>query len=284
MKSNQTTQQLYIVATPIGNLADISRRAIEVLQQVDCILCENSEHSMRLLRHINVQPRALLKLTDHESPERIQYYLDKVGDGSMALISDAGTPLMCDPGHRLVEAAHARGFAVLPIPGPCAVTATLSICPFSVMPFQFLGFLPRKHGERLRLLEKVAVGSEALVFFESPRRLLNCLVDCEQVFGRNRQIFVVKELTKQFECYWHGTVDTVLQALGEGPIQGEFVVVLSGQEAMSGVTETIDLDQCLQALSAEGLSAQTIIKAIGPITTVRKNALYQRLQALKTDE
>ena len=284
MKSNQTAQQLYIVATPIGNLADISRRAIEVLQQVDCILCENSEHSMRLLRHINVQPRALFKLTDHESPERIQYYLDKVGDGSMALISDAGTPLMCDPGHRLVEAAHARGFAVLPIPGPCAVTAALSICPFSVMPFQFLGFLPRKHGERLRLLEKVAAGSEALVFFESPRRLLNCVVDCEQVFGRNRQIFVVKELTKQFECYWHGTVDTVLQALGEGPIQGEFVVVLSGQEAMSAVAETVDLNLCLQALSAEGLSAQTIIKAIGPITTVRKNALYQRLQALKTDE
>ena len=109
-------------------------------------------------------------------------------------------------------------------------------------------------------------------------------MDCDQVFGRNRQIFVVKELTKQFECYWHGTVDTVLQALGEGPIQGEFVVVLSGQEAMSAVAETVDLNLCLQALSAEGLSAQTIIKAIGPITTVRKNALYQRLQALKTDE
>lgn len=284
MKSNQITRQLYMVATPIGNLADISRRAIEILQQVDYILCENSEHSMRLLRHINIQPRALFKLTDHESAERIQHYLDKVGDGSMALISDAGTPLMCDPGQRLVEAAHARGFGVLPIPGPCAVTAALSICPFSVVPFQFLGFLPRKQGERLRLLEKVTAGSEALVFFESPRRLLDCLADCEQVVGRNRQIFVVKELTKQFECYWHGAIDSVLKALGEEQIQGEFVVVLSGQEEMSGAKETIDLDACLQSLSAQGLSAQTIIKAIGPLTTVRKNTIYQRLQAFKSNE
>ncbi len=283
MKSNQTAKQLYIVATPIGNLADISQRAIKVLQQVDCILCENSEHSMRLLRHINVKPRMLHKLTDHDSPERIQYYLDKV-DGSIALISDAGTPLMCDPGQRLVEAAHARGFGVLTIPGPCAVTAALSICPFTVVPFKFLGFLPRKQGERLRLLEKVASGSEALVFFESPRRLLDCLADCEQAIGRNRQVFVVKELTKQFECYWYGTIDSVRQALGEERIQGEFVVVFSAQEGVNQVNETIDLNQCLKALTAHGLSAQTIIKAIGPLTTVRKNTLYQRLQALKESD
>ncbi|MBL97773.1 MAG: 16S rRNA (cytidine(1402)-2'-O)-methyltransferase [Legionellales bacterium] len=283
VKSNECQRKLYIVATPIGNLADISQRALDVLGEVDCVLCENTEHSLRLLRHFNIQPKSLQKLTDHESPERIQQYLHQVGSGGIALISDAGTPLMCDPGQRLVQIAHDQGFGVISVPGPCAVTAALANCPFPVVPFRFLGFLPRKSGERSQVMEALSTTQDTLVFFESPHRLISCLQDCQQAFTAQRQVFVVKELSKRFESFWHGSIQSVLDTLSGDSIQGEFVVVISGAEkrAADSVAPTIDLDECLQALLKNGISPHSIVEMVSPITEVRKNALYKRLLALK---
>ena len=281
MKSNDTDKRLYIVATPIGNRADFTQRAIDCLRSVDLVLCENTEHSLRLLRHHAIEPRRLRKLTDHASEREIEGYLSQCAEGGIALISDAGTPQLCDPGHRLVQMAHADGFGVIAVPGPCALVAALSICPFSVVPFQFHGFAPRKASERVALFKKIQNKVETYVFYESPHRLSAFLHDAIAVFPVDREVFIVKELTKRFECFWHGALSDVQKKLSEKPIQGEFVVIISGQSAeqrqKTAARVTIDLDACIQSMQNQGLSTQTIMSVLETLANLRKNDLYKRI-------
>lgn len=288
MKSNEIAKRLFVVATPIGNLADVSQRALDCLREVDLVLCENTDHSLKLLRHFGIKPHQLRKLTDHETEKDIEHYLNQCVKNGIALISDAGTPLMCDPGQKLVQMAHAAGFGVLAVPGPCAVIAALSICPFPSMPFRFYGFLPRKSSDRLHQLDAVEGSQEALVFYESPHRLLAMLRDCEEVFSSSRSVFVVKELTKRFECFWHGSLEQVRQALSDEQLLGEFVVILAGSEQKSSLSDgekaMLELDACIKSMLDNSLSAQTIKQILSPIAPLKKNDLYKRILELKSCE
>ena len=288
MKSNEIAKRLFVVATPIGNLADISQRALDCLRDVDLVLCENTDHSLKLLRHFGIKPKQLRKLTDHETEKDIEHYLNQCVKNGIALISDAGTPLMCDPGQKCVQMAHAAGFGVLAVPGPCAVIAALSICPFPAMPFRFYGFLQRKSNDRLQQLDAMKDSHEALVFYESPHRLIAMLQDCEKVFSTSRSVFVVKELTKRFECFWHGSLGEVRQTLSDEQLLGEFVVILAGSEPKSSLGDDekimFELDACIKSMLDNGLSAQTIKQILSPITPLKKNDLYKRILALKPHE
>ncbi|MEC8882857.1 MAG: 16S rRNA (cytidine(1402)-2'-O)-methyltransferase [Pseudomonadota bacterium] len=288
MKSNDFEKRLYVVATPIGNLTDISQRAVDILKQVDVILCENTKHSLRLLNHYGICPKKIFKLTEYESQKDIQRYLSHCEKNGIALISDAGTPLISDPGKGIVEMAHGSGFGVLSVPGPCAVIAALSICPFQVMPFSFEGFLSRKKGERVEKLNKMKTQSGAMVFYESPNRVLAFCEDLMSVFGRDRQVFVVKELTKRFECYWKGSLQEVCTELVDANKQGEFVVIVAGDDASSddGMEgeELISLQGCMQQMKESGVSLSSAKRILAPLVAIGKNKLYQRLLVIYGEE
>ncbi len=216
---------LYVVATPIGNLADISGRAAATLQAVDYIACEDTRHSKLLLQHIGVFAPTI-SFHAHSNDHRISELIAKMQAGKkVALISDAGTPGLSDPGGLLVKAAHAHGVTVEAIPGPSAVVAALSVSGMSADQFIFYGFLPKKKG-RQTLLTALKTEPKTTVFFESPHRILKTLADFRAILGGDRTICVCRELTKQFEEVLVGSLD---QMCAE-PVreQGEFVLVLEG--------------------------------------------------------
>ena len=282
MKSNDFIKRLYVVATPIGNLADMGLRAIELLGACELVLCENTQHSLRLFNHYGIKPKRIKKLTDHDSDEVIAKYLASCEHGDVALISDAGTPLISDPGHRLVQLARASGYGVLAVPGPSAMLAALSICSFNPVPFRFMGFLPRKQGERMGVLSRVQAVEEALVFYESPRRLLKLFADMEEVFSGDRAVFVVKELTKRFECTWHGALSEVYKCLHEEEIQGEFVVIVSGVGLDKGVLSDaveVSIDALIDSMISAGISSHTTKQVLEEATPLRKNLLYNKIIA-----
>ena len=284
MKSNDFPKRLFVVATPIGNLSDMTKRAIDTLTAADLVLCENTAHSLKLLNYFAIRPKKIKKLTDHESPSVMQGYLQMAD--TIALISDAGTPLVSDPGQQFIALAHQSGFAVMAVPGPSAVIAAISMCPFAAMPFTFLGFLSRKQGERMADLVSQFATGHALVCYESPRRLLALLADMQAVCGDNHPVFVVKELTKRFETSWHGALADVSAQLASDTLQGEFVVVLAGHNAKaSGIdAEEVQVSALVDQLLAEALPVQVIKRIVAGVTDLRKNAVYQLIlqrQALR---
>jgi 16S rRNA (cytidine1402-2'-O)-methyltransferase len=204
--------------------------------------------------------------------------------GSIAVISDAGTPLISDPGFQLVEQARAMGFAVLSIPGPSAVTAALSICPFSPVPFEFYGFLPRRKGERVRYLQDLKLRTAAMVFYESPHRLSAMCSDLCAVFGAQRSVFVVKELTKRFETSWHGPLASICEQLQQANLQGEFVVIVAGADKQKRPDEKnimVPAEALIAEMVKAGIGVQEVQRVLGAVSTVRKNEIYQYFLACK---
>ena len=284
MKSTEFARKLYIVATPIGHLGDLSHRAIEILSQTDLLLCENIQHSRKLLNHYGITVRKMAKLTDHDCAKVRQSYLEMCQGGSIAVISDAGTPLISDPGLQLVEQARAMGFAVLSVPGPSAVTAALSICPFSPVPFEFYGFLPRKKGERVHYLQKLKMRTATMVFYESPHRLSAMCNDLCAVFGEQRSVFVVKELTKRFETSWHGPLASICKQLQQANLQGEFVVIVAGldkQERLEEKNIMVHTEVLIAEMVKAGIGIHAIQRVLGAVSTVRKNEIYQHFLTCK---
>lgn len=267
--------QLFIVATPIGNLADISARAIETLQSVDVIAAEDTRHSKPLLQHFGIHT-PLLSLHEHNEQQRSELLLQRLQNGeSVALISDAGTPLISDPGYRLVSLVKSHHIQVVPVPGSCAVIAALSASGIASDKFSFEGFLPAKAGARKHALEQLKENSHSLIFYESPRRLLETLKDCVDVFGPQRQACLARELTKL-----HETIRT--QPLGElkawveqdlNQQRGECVLLIEG------ATDTVSADEqeMLRVLSL--LLAELPVKKAAAITAAitggKKNEAYQ---------
>jgi len=193
------TPALWVVATPIGHLGDISQRAAEVFKQVDCIIAEDTRHSRILLNSLAIN-KPMLSLHEHNEQQRIPQLLQKVGKGeSIALISDAGTPLISDPGFKLVQAFHKARLRVSPVPGACAAIAALSVAGLPSNRFHFEGFLPAKNKAREQRLQALMNVSDTLIFYESPKRLLATLQTMQQVFGDQRMACQCRELTKQFE-------------------------------------------------------------------------------------
>jgi 16S rRNA (cytidine1402-2'-O)-methyltransferase len=276
----ETQGTLYIVATPIGNLEDISARAIAVLKQVDLIAAEDTRHSKRLLQHFAIAT-SLTSYHDFSSDSEVKKLLDELGVGrSLALISDAGTPLISDPGYRLVEMARSRGISVIPVPGASAVIAALSVAGIPSDRFYFEGFLPAKSTQRCKRLAALADETSTLVFYESPHRIVACLNDMAAVIAEpnKRKVFVARELTKKFESHFLGSLLEAASwvASDENNSRGEFVLVLEGRATKLGsdidalMLKAIDV---AELLSAE-VSMKRAVALAAQLVGVRKNALY----------
>jgi len=266
---------LYVVATPIGNLEDISQRAIRVLGDVDLILAEDTRHSQRLLARVGVDvpTRAC-----HEHNERalVDQLVERLlGGQRMALVSDAGTPLLSDPGFHLVREARAAGITVVPVPGPSALTAALSVAGLPTHRFTFEGFLPAKEGQRRSALEALADESRTMVFFEAPHRITTMLRTAAQVFGGSRNAAYARELTKRFESVVDGTLTELIVRLEAHPeqVRGEFVVLISGAQTRR-IAAPVTAETLLLALLAE-LPASRAAAVAAKVLDAPRKTLYE---------
>ena len=270
---------LYVVPTPLGNLADLTRRAEEILRAVPWVAAEDTRHSGPLLKQIGSPARTLPahRHNEHEAAARI---LEKLQGGeSVALISDAGTPGISDPGARIVAAVRAAGCKVVPLPGPSAVTTALSASGLLDEHFLFYGFLPNKGGQRRQAIEALRDYPCALVFYEAPHRILETVADLAAVLGE-RTLVIARELTKLFESIHSGPLTAALAWLQEDSNRqrGEFVLLVSGAPAGDDDGEG---ERVLKLLLAEGLPVKQAAKLAAAITGAAKNALYDRALALK---
>ena len=272
---------LYVVATPIGNLEDMTPRARRVLAEVDLIAAEDTRHTRRLLSSFGVKT-PLLALHDHNEEQAVARVIDVLRDGdSVALVSDAGTPLISDPGFRLVRAAHEHGVAVSPIPGASAATAALSAAGLPTDRFCFEGFLPAKQSARLRRLEALRAEARTMVFYESVHRIADTLGVLCHVFGADRVAFIGRELTKLHEQCVRAPLGELRQAVAEGEIvgKGEFAIVVAG--AAEDASSSVDVDRLLRALATR-LSAKDAAQVAAEVTGEKKNRLYERLLSLRS--
>ncbi len=273
---------LFIVATPIGNLDDLTPRARQTLAVVDLIAAEDTRHTGRLLSHIGVQTRQMA-LHDHNEESVVERVLDALNTGqNVALVSDAGTPLVSDPGYRLVRAAHQAGITVSPLPGACAAIAALSVAGLPSDRFCFEGFLPSKQKARRSALAAVANETRTLVYYESVHRIDETLDDMASAFGAERDAFVGRELTKLHEQGVRGTLKELAARVGNGdiPSKGEFVIVVAGAEPAA--TSAHDADVLLKELAAV-LPAKTAASVAANVTGGRRNDMYKRLLELGED-
>ncbi len=266
---------LYIVATPIGNLSDISERAIQILQEVDLIAVEDTRHSGKLLQHIGVST-PMLALHEHNEIKKIQDIIAKLLTGtSIALISDAGTPLISDPGYQLVKAALAADINVSPAPGPSALIAALSVSGLPSDAFVFEGFLPNKSAGRIKKLETLANENRTLIFYEAPHRIVACLQDMVKVFGAKRSAAIARELTKTFETIKNDSLENLLAWVQADTNQqrGEFVVLVQGKEKDNTEVDS-EAEFILNTLMQE-LPLKQASHLAAKITGIKKNTLYQ---------
>jgi len=272
---------LYIVATPIGHLDDMSLRAINTLKKVTTILCEDTRHSSRLLQHIGVS-KPLIAFNNTNESQRAEKAIARLKAGDdLALISDAGTPLISDPGYPLVEEARLQHIPVVPIPGPSALITALSASGLPTREFTFLGFLPQTQQKRLTALQTLSEETRTLVFYESPHRIVESLKDMEQVFGEARTAVLAKELTKQFETFVSGPFSQLLAYLSadDKHQKGEFVLMVEGSEKVEQSDEAIR--DCLGILLEAGLSTKKAANACAKLLSCKKNQAYDIALQLK---
>ena len=276
-ENSQSKASLYIVATPIGNLADMTGRAIEVLKSVDLIAAEDTRHSSRLLQHFGIGTR-MMSYHDFSEDYRVDSLLEKLSSGlSVALISDAGTPLISDPGYRLVMRARAAGITVVPVPGVCALTTALSVAGLPSDRFAFEGFVSAKRASRVKQFEEWLPEARTMIFYESPHRILECVEDMLTVFGPDRHVVLCRELTKTFETIHGDNLGDLLPWMQNDSNQqrGEFVVLIKGAEAPK--SEEVDAEALrVLGILLEDLSVKQAASLAARITGVKKNLLYQR--------
>ena len=268
---------LFIVATPIGNLDDITFRAVEVLKSVDIVLAEDTRHSKKLLKHLNIV-KPIRAFHEHNEREKTKAIIDELHSGkSIALISDAGTPLISDPGYFLVAQAKKEGLKVVPIPGPTALITALSASGLASDSFTFLGFLPSKQTARVKLLKSLVNKTETSIFYESPKRIFSTLTDMYAIFGDNRQVCLAKELTKAFETIHTDSIPNLIKYLStdQSHQKGEFVILISATDKIDLAEAEIQLDSLLPILCAE-MGASKAAKLAAKITGIDKKKCYKR--------
>jgi 16S rRNA (cytidine1402-2'-O)-methyltransferase len=274
---------LYVVATPIGNLEDVTLRALRVLREADLLLAEDTRHTRVLLARHGIEARPV-SLHAHNEAARCARALGVLAaGGSVALVSDAGTPLLSDPGARLVAAAIAAGHAASPVPGPSAIAATLCVAGLDVERFSFIGFLPRRAGPRRALLRELSPRADALVFFESPRRLAATLRELSELFGPRRAC-VARELTKVYEELARGTLPELAERFAGGA-RGEITLVVEGAQSGGASAESAeaggDLDAQIRARLARGEGAREIAASLSSESGIPRRAVYSRVVALR---
>ncbi|MFV5490719.1 16S rRNA (cytidine(1402)-2'-O)-methyltransferase [Acinetobacter sp. ASP199] len=268
--------QLFVVATPIGHLDDISYRAIEVLKSVSLIAAEDTRTSMQLLKHFNIST-PLTACHDHNESNKIDQLIQRLLNGeNMALISDAGTPLISDPGFKFVRAAQEHNIRVIPVPGACAAIAALSAVGLPSDRFSFEGFLPSKQSQRLLNLEKLKDETQTMIFYEAPHRILECVKDMANVFGADRPVGFAREITKTFETIRKMTLGELIEFIANDSNQqkGEIVLVVSGATVEKDM-EQEKLDKLLLRL-LQDLSVKAASQLAADLTGIKKKVAYQR--------
>jgi 16S rRNA (cytidine1402-2'-O)-methyltransferase len=272
---------LYVVATPLGNLGDLSVRAMEVLRAVPVVAAEDTRRTRGLLSHLGASPR-LLSYHAHSEEPRLETLLEILHDGrDVALVSDAGTPVVSDPGTDLVAAARASGVTVVPIPGPSAVATALSAAGLKGDRYLFLGFVPRKGSERTRLLARAAAEEWSVVFFEAPPRLTDLLDDLARVVGGSRRAVVARELTKLHEEFRAGTLTELAGYYSEHPPRGEITIVLEGTGAPAEPPDrTGEAVEQATRLLAEGLTRREVVRRISETLGLPRNDAYRLVMEL----
>lgn len=288
MKNGSSASEgtLYIVATPIGNLGDITQRALNTLTEVDLIAAEDTRHSGILLSHYGIK-KPLFALHDHNEQQRSTTLIEKLSQGlNIALISDAGTPLISDPGYHLVRSCREAGFQVVPIPGACAAISALCASGMASDRFCFEGFLPAKNKARCDRLSELANESRTLIFYESTHRILDTLADMQQIWGKERYLVLARELTKTWETIYGAPLAELRQWLSESPqrIKGEIVLVVDGKQEEENEEFSQQAVTLLEKLANE-LPLKKAAAIVADTFSYKKNALYQYgLAHFKTTE
>jgi 16S rRNA (cytidine1402-2'-O)-methyltransferase len=271
---------LYVVATPIGNLEDISLRALRILKEVELIAAEDTRHTGNLLGHYDIRTR-LISYHEHNEKTQAAKLVERLRRGeNIALVSDAGTPAISDPGYRLVVEALSAGLQVVALPGPSAVATVLSASGLPTDRFVFEGFLPAKKQERATRLQALRAESRTMVFYEGPHRLQESLADMLNILG-NRETVVAREVTKLHEEYLRGTISEVISRLGEREVKGEITVVVRGSAGESQVSED-ELKAEIRRLAAEGIGVKQVSELLGKRYHLAKRDVYKLAVQLKT--
>lgn len=280
-KQSFPTSTLYVIATPIGNACDITLRALHALQMVDAIACEDTRTTAQLLSHYGLK-KSLIAVHQHNERERAAQIINRLHAGErIALVSDAGTPAISDPGARVVDAVKNAGFRVIPLPGPCAVTTALSASGLINNSFHFVGFLPSKAAQRNTALEQLHTETSTLVFYEAPHRIHETVQALLHQFGANRKIVIARELTKLFEEIHQCSLGEAVEWLTEDSnrSKGEFVLLVDGAKPELGA-DIDEAERVLEILLAECPVKQAASLA-AKITGLKKNRLYEHALELK---
>jgi 16S rRNA (cytidine1402-2'-O)-methyltransferase len=273
---------LYIVATPIGNLEDITLRALRVLKEVDVIAAEDTRHTRILLDHYDIHA-PLVSYHEHNEKDQAPRLVERMKNGeSLALVSDAGTPAISDPGYRLVAEALRAGILVTPVPGASAVISALSASGLPTDRFVFEGFLPAKKGERERRIELLCKERRTLVFYEAPHRLKDSLAEMRRILG-NRDIAVARELSKVHEEFLRGTIDEVAEMLADREVKGEVTIIVRGAQESAQISSE-ELAREIRSMLGDGLSVKAISEQLAEYHHIPRREIYQlalRLKAAK---
>ncbi|MEN2985831.1 MAG: 16S rRNA (cytidine(1402)-2'-O)-methyltransferase [Thermodesulfovibrionaceae bacterium] len=265
--------RLYIVSTPIGNLEDITLRALDTLKKVDYIACEDTEHSLKLLNHYGIK-KPLISYWSQKEKVRAEEIIQKIKSGNnVALITDAGTPGISDPGAVVIKRAIEEDIEVIPIPGPSALTAALSISGLPSDEFTFIGFLPVRQSQRRKKLLELSSERRTLVFYEAPHRIIQSLYDMLEVLG-DRYVAVAKELTKIYEEVVRGRLKEVLEKLENSKVAGEYVIVLEGaSESQTNLDEAV---RKVKELIKKGKGRKEAVKIVSELYGISKKELYEK--------
>ena len=272
---------LYLVATPIGNLEDITLRALRILKEVDLIACEDTRHTRKLLSHYDIS-RPTISYHEHNERERTPDLIEKLQSGvSIALVSDAGTPLVSDPGYRLVSEAILRGLDVVPIPGPSALVTAIAASGLPTAEFTFAGFLPPRRAARRARLQEIAPLKSTVIFYEAPHRIRETLSDARELLG-DRQAVLARELTKLHEQFLRGSLSQLAKALEETATRGEMVLLigppLEDNQSRSASTSSVSEDM-RRLMTVEGIDQKSALKRIARARGITRSEAYRLMLA-----
>ena len=266
---------LYIVATPIGNLEDITLRAIRILKEVDLIAAEDTRHTLKLLNHLEIS-KPLISYHRHNEEVRQDVLIEKLLEGkNIALVSDAGTPGICDPGEEVIKKCIEEGITVVPIPGACAMINSLICSGIDTNEFTFLGFLPLNKKLRKTKLDEIEKSNKTIIIYEAPHKLEKTLNDLKEILDADRKIVLAREITKIHEEFIRGNIDYLLSKIPE--IKGEIVLIIDKAKPQEGESElnSLSLDEHYKFYEKQGFSKKDIIKKIAKDRNVNKNEIYQ---------
>ncbi len=277
--------KLYVVGTPIGNLEDITLRAIRILKEVDLIACEDTRRTQKLLNAYKIQTPSISYHEHNEMTRAPELVIQMEEGSSIALVSDAGMPVVSDPGFRLVHLAVRHSIPVIPVPGASAFVAALAASGLPVDKFRFLGFLPSRKGERRRALEEMKDATRTLVFYESPHRLIEMLKDAREILGE-REVVIAREVTKVHEDFLRGTIASALESLKRRPVKGEITLMIgphAESDAGEGAIPARSIISEMQAvMAARKVDERTALKIVARERGVSKSEAYRILQAEKS--